>query len=84
MAALLRTADVKVQRGDETRVLSRTQQALADIERRRPGSLSNRPASESVRTFSSGPPRPRVDTALWIVLAVGLFAIAGWMLAYSL
>lgn len=85
MAALLRSADVKVQRGDETKVLSRTQEVLADLERRNPGKVSDpAPAHDAYRVASSYPPRPRVDTALWIVLAVGLFAIAGWMLAYSM
>jgi hypothetical protein len=85
MAALLRSADVKVQRGDETKVLSRTQDVLADLERRNPGKVSDpAPAHDAYRIASSYPPRPRVDTALWIVLAIGLFAIAGWMLAYSL
>ena len=85
MAALLRSADVKVSRGEETRVLSRPQELLAELERRNPGSVSEPPAADAgVRVPSSHPPRPRVDTALWIVLAAGLFAIAGWMLAYSL
>lgn len=86
MAALLRTADVKVSRGEETRVLSRNQEVLADLERRNPGMVSDKPPAgpEPTAPSSTYPPRPRVDTALWIVLAVGLFAIAGWMLAYSL
>jgi hypothetical protein len=83
MAALLRTADVKVSRGEETRVLSRPQELLAELERRNPGMVSDAPPPNP-QTSSTHPPRPRVDTALWIVLAVGLFAIAGWMLAYSL
>ena len=86
MAALLRSADVKVSRGEETRVLSRNQELLADLERRNPGMVSDAPPpdGEARAPISTHPPRPRVDTALWIVLAVGLFAIAGWMLAYSL
>ena len=85
MAALLRSADVKVSRGEETRVLSRNQELLADLERRNPGMVSDAPpADEPAASPSTHPPRPRVDTALWIVLAVGLFAIAGWMLAYTL
>jgi hypothetical protein len=86
MAALLRSADVKISRGEETRVLSRPQELLADLERRNPGLVSDAPPADpqAVRVPSSHPPRPRVDTALWIVLAVGLFAIAGWMFAYSL
>jgi hypothetical protein len=86
MAALLRSADVKVSRGEETRVLSRPNELLAELERRNPGSVSERPAADphAIKVPSTHPPRPRVDTALWVVLAVGLFAIAGWMLAYSL
>ena len=86
MAALLRSADVKVQRGEETRVLSRPLEVLAELERRNPGMISEPPPARDAPAYaiSSRPPRPRVDTALWIVLAVGLFAIAGWMLAYSL
>ena len=86
MVALLRSADVKVSRGEETRVLSRPHELLAELERRNPGMVSDAPpaAPHSAASFSTHPPRPRVDTALWIVMAVGLFAIAGWMLAYSL
>lgn len=84
MAALLRSADVKVQRGDETKVLSRPQEVLAELERRNPGKVSDSAPPQAYSIVASHPPRPRVDTALWIVLAVGLFAIAGWMLAYSL
>ena len=89
MAALLRSADVKVSRADETRVLSRNQELLADLERRNPGMVSDAPpavdpSAPTAVPISTHPPRPRVDTALWVVLAVGLFAIAGWMLAYSL
>jgi nucleoid-associated protein YgaU len=83
MGALLQAADVQVQRGDETRVLSRAQEALAEVERRRPGSIDERQTS-SPAASSSGPPRPRVDAMLWIVLTAGLFAIVGWMLAYGL
>ena len=86
MAALLRSADVKVSRGEETRVLSRPNELLADLERRNPGMVSDRPPPDQQNSASPSthPPRPRVDTALWVVLALGLFAIAGWMLAYSL
>jgi hypothetical protein len=82
MGALLQAADVQVQRGDETRVLSRAQEALAEVERRRPGSIDE--TRSSPPASSSGPPRPRVDAMLWIVLTAGLFAIVGWMLAYGL
>jgi len=80
MSALLQTSDVQVQRGDQTRVLSRANEALAEVERRRPGSIDETLSAPSSAS-SSGPPRPRVDAALWIVLTAGLFAIVGWMLA---
>ena len=83
MSALLQTSDVQVQRGDQTRVLSRANEALAEVERRRPGSIDELVSSPSSAS-PSGPPRPRVDAALWIVLTAGLFAIVGWMLAYGL
>lgn len=83
MGALLQTSDVQVQRGDQTRVMSRANEALAAVERRRPGSIDDVSATPSPAP-SSGPPRPRVDAALWIVLTAGLFAIVGWMLAYGL
>ena len=83
MGALLQTSDVQVQRGDQTRVLSRANEALAAVERRRPGSIDERAALPSSAS-PSGPARPRVDAALWIVLTAGLFAIVGWMLAYGL
>lgn len=84
MGALLQQADVQVQRGDETRVLSRAQEALAAVERRRPGTIDEPPSSVPSSAAPSGPPRPRIDATLWIVLTAGLFAIVGWMLAYGL
>jgi hypothetical protein len=83
MGALLQQADVQVQRGDQTRVLSRANEELAAVERRRPGSIDEA-LSATASSASSGPPRPRVDAALWVVLTAGLFAIVGWMLAYGL
>ena len=82
MGTLLQSADVQVRRDDQTRVLSRANEALAEVERRRPGTID---VPESVATSRpvSGPPRPRVDKALWIVLTAGLFAIVGFMLAYG-
>jgi hypothetical protein len=85
MKALFEASDVTIKRGDETRVMSRAQEALAEIQRK----------TDSNRPTSSQPPAedeldwgrslgPRVDAVLWIVLAAGLFAIAGWMLAYAL
>ena len=83
MGALLQASDVQIERGDQTRVLSRANEALAAVERRRPGSIDEVSATQSAAS-SSGPPRPRVDATLWIVLTAGLFAIVGWMLAYGL
>lgn len=83
MGTLLQAADVQVQRGDQTRVLSRANEALAEVERRRPGSIDERSDLPGAAS-SSGPPRPRVDAMLWIVLTAGLFGIVGWMLAYGL
>jgi len=82
MGTLLQSADVKVRRDDQTRVLSRANDALAEVERRRPGSIDP-PAPAPMPGPTSGPPRPRVDTVLWIVLTAGLFAIVGFMLAYG-
>jgi len=87
MKALLESSDVSIQRGDETKVLSRAHQALAEIQRK-----SERPAAPNVPPPAVANlelpahmrPSPRVDAVLWLVLALGLFAIAGWMLAYSL
>jgi len=93
MKALFESSDVSIKRGDETRVMSRAQEALAEIHRKTsplpppPAPSGTQSASPSVRpagSISSRPPAPRVDAVLWIVLAVGLFAIAGWMVAYAL
>ena len=88
MNALLQTADVQVQRGDQTRVLSRANEALAEVERRHSGSLDAQPGQPASSVPSAAHPsvpvRPRVDAMLWIVLTAGLFAIVGWMLAYGL
>jgi hypothetical protein len=81
MKSLFETADVSIRRGDETQVLSRAQQVLAEIHRREaPPEVAPEPAPLP----SSFPPGPRVDAVLWIVLATGLLAIAGWMIAYGL
>jgi len=81
MKSLFETADVSIRRGDETKVLSRAQQVLAEINRRdAPPEVAPEPAPLP----SSFPPGPRVDAVLWIVLATGLLAIAGWMIAYGL
>jgi hypothetical protein len=86
MRALFESSDVSIKRGDETRVMSRAQEALAEIQRKTSAPPPpNQPASvPPPATISSRPPAPRVDAVLWIVLAVGLFAIAGWMVAYAL
>ena len=86
MKALFESSDVSIKRGDETRVMSRAQETLEELQRRYPGALPpTAPQTDSVRPpIPSEPPRPRVDAVLWIVLAVGLFAIAGWMIASGL
>lgn len=81
MKSLFETADVSIARGDETRVLSRAQQVLAALDERAASAQQNR---EPASVPSSSPPGPRVDAVLWIVLATGLLAIAGWMIAYGL
>jgi hypothetical protein len=84
MRSLFESADVSIARGDETRVLSRAQDALLRVEQRS-ARTSQPPATQPDEpTLSTVPPGPRVDVALWVVLAVGLFAIAGWMVAYGL
>ncbi|MGD8861583.1 MAG: hypothetical protein PVI30_16360 [Myxococcales bacterium] len=46
--------------------------------------VSRRSTSAPPPSMSSTPPGPRVDMALWVVLALGLFAIAGGMIVYAL
>lgn len=86
MKSLFESADVSIRRDDETRVLSRAQDAIAEIQQRH--GLGPGLAPESPRTHSSRPPSgrpgPRVDVWLWVVLAAGLFGIASWMLLYGL
>jgi hypothetical protein len=85
MKSLFESADVSIRRDDETRVLSRAQEALADLQQRR-GLGPEHPsehAAHASRAPSSRPPGPRVDVVLWVVLAAGLFGIAGWMLIYG-
>ena len=85
MKALFESSDVSIRRGDETRVMSRAQEALAEIQRKSaPPPPNPRSVPPPAATIESFPPGPRVDKGLWIVLAVGLFAIAGWMVAYAL
>jgi hypothetical protein len=88
MRSLLQSADVSIARGDETRVLSRAQEALLQVEERSAVKsqppAAQPPAAQPGPAFSTDPPGPRVDAVLWVVLALGLFAIAGWMIAYGL
>lgn len=87
MKALFESSDVSIKRGDETRVMSRAQEALAEIQRKTnppPRAPQAAPSVPPPASLSTRPPAPRVDAVLWLVLAVGLFAIAGWMVAYGL
>lgn len=89
MRALFEASDVSIRRGDETRVMSRAQEALAELQKKStpppaPGSMSPATRSSFPPPDSLAPSGPRFDKGLWIVLAVGLFAIAGWMVAYAL
>jgi hypothetical protein len=92
MKSLFESADVSIRREDETRVLSRAQEAVAELQKRKgiviEGAGVSNAASPSAappaRPISSAPPGPRVDVVLWVVLVAGLFAIAGWMLLYGL
>lgn len=69
MRSLYQSAEAQVVRGDSTRVISRSTPP--------PSAAPSKPASSS-------PPGPRVDVTLWVVLALGLFAIAGVMLTGAL
>jgi hypothetical protein len=89
MRQLFESADVTIarghQRGDETRVLNKDHEegvtdAMKAVEQERQA----RSRSEPPPSVSSVPPGPRVDVALWVVLALGLFAIAGGMIVYAL
>jgi hypothetical protein len=88
MKTLFESSEVSIARGDETRVMSRAQDALEKLHLRHPNSLRPGSPHASERAASTadsnGPERPRVDAVLWVVLALGLFAIAGWMIAYAL
>lgn len=82
MRSLYRSSATSIERGDATRVIGRTETDSA-----RP-SPSVRPAPSvpppKPQTTSSAPAGPRVDVTLWVVLALGLFAIAGVMLSAAL
>lgn len=76
MGSLYRSSSTRVERGDATRVIGRTEHESA-----RPAGSLPPPANQP----SSRPPAgPRVDVTLWVVLALGLFAIAGVMLSGAL
>jgi hypothetical protein len=75
MRSLYRSSATSIERGDATRVIGRTE---ADSGRP-PQSLP--PPKQPT---SSVPAGPRVDVTLWVVLALGLFAIAGVMLSGAL
>jgi hypothetical protein len=77
MRSLYQSGESSIVRGDATRVISRDKaDAPAPA-----ASASQRPLAQP---FSSAPPSPRVDVTLWVVLALGLFAIAGVMLSAAL
>jgi hypothetical protein len=98
MKSLFESSDVSIKRDDETRVMSRAQDTLEALQRRHPGvklqgpeadaAHAAPPADESPASENLGSPSvpsgPRVDMVLWLVLAAGLFAIAGWMIASGL
>ncbi len=106
MRALFESGDVRIARGDETRVISRAHEdALAKLPPQArqpapppptsPAQPPNAPAREPAAPpelpspfdptpISTAPPGPRVDVTLWVILALGLFAIASWMLLYAL
>lgn len=76
MRSLYRSSATSIERGDATRVIGRSETVST-----RPGPSTPPPARQSP---SSVPPGPRVDVTLWLVLALGLFAIAGVMLSGAL
>lgn len=75
MRALYRTSATSIERGDATRVIGRTESVRA---------MPSTPPPAHKAPISSVPPGPRVDLTLWLVLALGLFAIAGVMLSSAL
>jgi len=77
MRSLYRSSATSIERGDATRVIGR---AEAGSIRPAPSSAPP-PARQSPSSFPAG---PRVDVTLWLVLALGLFAIAGVMLSGAL
>jgi hypothetical protein len=77
MRSLYRSSATSIERGDATRVIGRTEADLA-------GPARSVPPPAKQQTTSSVPAGPRVDVTLWLVLALGLFAIAGVMLSGAL
>jgi len=76
MRSLYRSSATSIERGDATRVIGRAEAGSI-----RPAPSSTPPPRQSPNSFSAG---PRVDVTLWLVLALGLFAIAGVMLSGAL
>lgn len=76
MRSLYRSSATSIERGDATRVIGRT-----ETESIRPGPSTPPPTRQSPNSVPAG---PRVDVTLWLVLALGLFAIAGVMLSGAL
>lgn len=76
MRSLYRSSATSIERGDATRVIGRS-----EAESARPGASTLPPARRSPNSVPAG---PRVDVTLWLVLALGLFAIAGVMLSGAL
>lgn len=76
MRSLYRSSATSIERGDATRVIGRTETASV-----RPAPSVPPPAMKQVSGVPAG---PRVDVTLWVVLALGLFAIAGVMLSGAL
>jgi hypothetical protein len=76
MRSLYRSSATSIERGDATRVIGRAEA----------GSIRPAPSSTPAprQSPSSVPSGPRVDVTLWLVLALGLFAIAGVMLSGAL
>lgn len=97
MLALLESGDVRVARGDETRVITKEHgdvlerfapeansgTQLRPVETPRTAARTDSTPAPAT-THTSAPPGPRVDVTLWAVLTVGLFAIAAWMMFYAL
>jgi hypothetical protein len=77
MKALFETAEVSIKRGDETRVITKNEQ---DVEQAAP---PRKAAADSLPDELPPGLRPHVDLVLWLVLAAGLFGIAGWMLMHG-